>query len=109
MKIFSKLPCLAMLSFAFSVTAYAGDPERGQQLSEPCVACHGADGVSVSPAFPHIAGQLEEYLYQALLDYKVGQRENAIMAPQAENLSRQDMKDLAAFYSQQKGQLFLKR
>lgn len=109
MKTFSKLFCLAVLPLAFSVTTHAADPARGKQLSEPCAACHGAEGISPSPAFPHLAGQLEEYLYRALLDYKMGERENAIMKPQAENLSRQDMRDLAAFYSYQKNQLFLKR
>ena len=109
MKIVSKLSCLAMLPLAFSVTAHAADPARGKELSEPCVACHGAEGVSPSPAFPHIGGQLEEYLYRALLDYKMGERENAIMRPHVENLSRQDLRDLAAFYSEQSNPLFLKR
>jgi cytochrome c553 len=105
---FSKVFVFSALMIAISVPAMAGDAARGKQLSEPCAACHGPDGNSPSPAFPNIAGQLPEYLYRSLLDYKNGNRVNAIMAGQVENLSRQDMRDLSAFYGSQKG-LYLKR
>lgn len=109
MTTFGKISCLAALMLAISVPAHAGDAARGKELSTPCAACHGPDGTSPTPAFPNIGGQIPEYLYRALLDYKLGTRENAIMAGQVENLSRQDMKDLAAFYGSQKGSLYLKR
>lgn len=76
--------------------------------AQVCAACHGADGNSPTPVFPRIAGQNEDYLYQALQDYKAGRRKNPIMAAQVENLSRQDMQDLAAWFSSQQG-LFVKR
>ncbi len=88
--------------------AFAWDAARGKQISESCAACHGPDGKSPSPEFPHLAGQHEKYLYRAMLDYKLGNRQNPIMAAMVANLSRADMRDLAAFYASQEG-LYLKR
>ena len=83
--------------------ALAGNPAAGQAKSKTCVVCHGADGNSASAEFPRLAGQPADYLVKALKDYKGGLRKNAIMAPQATNLSVRDMEDLAAFYSRQQG------
>lgn len=86
-----------------SSPALAGDAEAGQRKSKPCAACHGPDGNSVSPEFPKIAGQYYDYLVKTLQRYKSGERQNPIMAPLAKSLSRRDIEDLAAYYSQQKG------
>jgi cytochrome c553 len=93
----------AVLSLALllPMAAQAGDPARGQQLSEACVACHGADGNSVNPEWPKIAGQHADYIYKQLMDYKSGRRENALMAGQVANLDEQDMRDLGAYYARQ--------
>jgi cytochrome c553 len=87
---------------------FAGSVDAGKQKSATCAACHGADGNSVAPDFPRLAGQQPDYLVKVLKDYKSGARKNAIMAPQAANLSNQDIADLAAYFSNQKG-LFVKR
>lgn len=102
-----RLAAAASLSL-MGASAQAADPERGKALSAPCAACHGETGISVAPIFPNLAGQYEQYLYRALLDYKLGNRKNPIMSPQVEALSRADMRDLAAFYARQQG-LYLKR
>ncbi|MES2563806.1 MAG: cytochrome c [Pseudomonadota bacterium] len=81
----------------------AGNPEAGKEKSRTCAACHGADGNSATADFPKLAGQHPDYIVRALRDYKSGKRKNAIMAPQAANLSVRDMDDLAAFYSAQQG------
>ncbi len=104
-KILLAAGCAALFA---SAAAVAGDPAAGKEKSKPCAACHGPDGNSQSPDFPRLAGQLEDYLVRALNDYKSGARKNPIMAPQAANLSKRDIADLAAFYSQQQG-LTLKR
>ena len=81
----------------------AGDPVAGKEKSAACVACHGADGNSVTPTFPKIAGQYKDYLFTSLMSYKNGQRNNAIMSGIVAALSEQDMEDLAAFYASQEG------
>ena len=73
------------------------------EAAATCAACHGAGGQSPAFAFPHLAGQYEDYMVQTLKEYKSGARTNVIMAPNAMNLSEADMKAVSAFYAQQKG------
>ncbi len=95
----------------FSAQAFAaGDAGSGQQKSQACAACHGPDGNSpTGPDFPRLAGQRYDYLLKALRDYKSGARKNPIMGAQVGSLNPQDMADLAAFYSRQKGSLHVLR
>ena len=82
---------------------WAANPAAGKEKSKTCAACHGPDGNSAAPDFPRLAGQNYDYLVRALAEYKAGERKNAIMAPQATNLSQRDIEDLASFYSRQPG------
>lgn len=91
-----------------SAQAQSGDAARGKEKSAACAACHGERGNSASPAFPHLGGQYEDYLYVAMRDYQSGRRKNPIMVAQVQNLSAQDLRDLAAYYAQQDG-LYQKR
>ena len=94
----------ALLAFAaLPVAASSGDADVGKKKSTPCAACHGANGVSVSPEFPNLAGQYEDYLVKALTHYKNAKRKNPIMAAQVANLSPKDILDLAAYFSHQPG------
>jgi len=92
--------CVALLSGGF---ANAANPAAGKEKAKSCAACHGPDGNSAAPDFPRLAGQHYDYLVKSLSDYKAGERKNAIMAPQAANLSKRDIEDLAAYFSQQQG------
>ena len=67
-----------------------------------CSACHGADGNSVITLNPKLAGQHPEYLLKQLTNFKAGTRVNAVMSGMAANLSPEDMKGLAAYFSAQK-------
>lgn len=93
---------IAGLAVLAQVAAFAsGDPQAGQQKSSICAGCHGADGNSVIGANPRLAGQYESYLFQALQQYKSGKRQDMLMGSMVANLSVQDMKDLAAWFSSQ--------
>ena len=82
--------------------AQAGDPQRGQELSQSCAACHQADGNSTNPEWPKLAGQHPKYTVKQLKDFQEGElRHNDLMAGEVADLSEQDMKDLAAFYAEQ--------
>lgn len=98
-----KLIAIAAVGLSTSFAHAAGDPVAGEKKAAPCAACHGANGMSPSPAFPNIAGQHASYLIVALEQYQSGDRNNPIMAGQAANLSAQDIEDLAAYYAQQSG------
>lgn len=82
----------------------AGDAAAGQALAnERCQACHGVDGNSTDPQYPRLAGQYADYLVRALADYKSGARSNPIMSGFAAGLSKQEMKDLGAWFASQPG------
>ena len=87
---------------AVCVNAQAQDVEAGKKKAEACVACHGPNGNSQAGAFPTLAGQNDRYIYLQLRDYKEGRRKNPMMSAIAAGLEKQDMKDLAAYFSQQK-------
>lgn len=95
--------CAAGLLGASALSAYAqGDPNTGKQKAAVCAACHGPDGSSTVPLYPILAGQTARYLYLQLRDFKEGRRKDPLMSPMAANLSKEDMLDLAAYFSQQK-------
>ncbi|ABI56423.1 c-type cytochrome [Alkalilimnicola ehrlichii MLHE-1] len=84
-----------------SGAAVAGDPERGEQLATTCFACHGAQGRNDSPQYPQLAQQNEEYILIQLQNFQDGSREDPLMSPQAAQLTEQDKKDLAAYFTAQ--------
>ena len=76
------------------------DPAKGATISNNvCVACHTNDGSRGVAANPILQGQHPEYLVKQLVEFKSGQRENAIMRGMASALSEADMKNVAAFYA----------
>lgn len=103
------MPRISVLFALFALTpalladdhATPGDAGRGQEKSQSCAACHGADGNSVNPVWPKLAGQHPDYTVEQLQAYQSGARENAQMSPMAQGLSEQDMRDIAAFYATQ--------
>ena len=76
---------------------------RGQEKAAVCTACHGQGGVSTTGNWPTLAGQHEDYLKQALSQYKAGGRKDPVMAGQAMNLTDEDIADLAAYFSTMPG------
>jgi cytochrome c553 len=95
-----------LLASLQSAATPRGDVEAGREKSAACAACHGADGNADNPEFPRLAGQHQDYMVRALLDYKSGARQNAIMAGIAGGLSERDMWDLSAYYASQRGDLY---
>ena len=94
---------LGLLTLLVTNIALAGgDADRGKDKSVTCAACHGADGNSINPEWPSLAGQHESYLIRSIQSFKDGSRDNVLMSPQAAALSEQDIQDLAAYYAAQK-------
>ncbi|WP_371379753.1 cytochrome c [Thalassotalea aquiviva] len=90
-----KKPSAAKLTFI-------GDVEAGQAKSAMCASCHGADGNSLVPTYPSLAGQHEKYLAKQLADFKAGEgRNNPVMSGMVAGLSPTDMQDLAAYFASQ--------
>lgn len=87
--------CLTLLS----APVFAGDAAAGKSKAATCVACHGADGVSINPMWPNLAGQKELYLAKQMKDFREGKRNDPVMGPMAKPLSDEDIADLAAYYA----------
>ncbi|AOA07650.1 MULTISPECIES: c-type cytochrome [Pseudomonas] len=80
-----------------------GDAAAGQAKTAVCGACHGPDGNSMAPNFPKLAGQGDRYLLKQLHEIKDGKRQVLEMTGLLANLNDQDLADIAAYYSSQKG------
>jgi cytochrome c553 len=64
-----------------------------------CASCHGEDGVPPDKTFPVIWGQYQGYLYLQLRDFKRGTRKSDAMAPFVEQMERDDIMELAEYFS----------
>jgi cytochrome c553 len=107
-KLWIAMIAIAGLTLAGSAVA-GGDAAKGKEKAALCSACHGADGnTPLSPEYPKLASQPADYLEKALRDYKSGKRKNPLMGPQAQSLTKQDMKDLATYFSSLGGDLNVK-
>ena len=105
---------LAISSVFIGVNSYAaelnipnvlktGDASNGSSLVATCAACHGNDGNSVNTDWPSLAGQNQKYLYDQLVYFVNGERENALMTaviPYLKTLSSDELFDIAAFYAE---------
>ena len=79
-----------------------GDKAAGRKLIYTCNGCHGVEGYeNAYPRYPvpKIAGQNEQYIINALSEYKSGDRTYPTMVAQAQSLSDQNIKDIAAYLS----------
>ncbi len=70
-----------------------------------CIACHGIDGNSPLPANPNLSGQHAGYITKQLMQFKNGERDNAVMKGMVANLTEQDMINLGSYFEQQKQNL----
>jgi len=90
------------LTLLVSLPAFAaGDADAGQTKAAVCGACHGADGNSMVPMWPKLAGQHSTYIERQLGLIKSGNRSVPEMAGIVMGLTEQDMADVAAYFSSQ--------
>ncbi len=92
-----------VVAFVSVTSAHAaGNPATAQGIvNQVCAACHGVDGNSPLSANPSLAGQHPEYLLKQMTEFKSGVRSNPVMTGMVANLSADDMRNLAAYYSSQ--------
>ena len=95
-------------------SASVGNPVAGEQLAntkgaatgQSCIDCHGASGnAPIDATYPKLGGQYRDYLVHALQMYRSGDRNQALMAQQAANLTDEQINDLAAYFASQPSQL----
>ena len=86
---------MLILMLAAGGVQAGGDAANGEVLSEDCSGCHGEDGLGDEDT-PAIAGMDAAGHAQKLADFKGSDSD---MADYVEDLSEQDMADLAAYYA----------
>ena len=105
---FRTLTTAILLISAMSTNAYAmpkGDASKGEIKTPSCRFCHGSNGIAPQPNYPNLAGQQQQYLYDAMLAYTNDMRIGpmaTMMKGQLQNLNTQDLADIAAYYSAMK-------
>jgi cytochrome c553 len=94
-----RLLIASILVLTSSITLAVGNVENGETLIAPCAVCHGTDGISPAGSFPSIAGQGSKYLLKQLKEIKSGERPAVLMTGVLDDLSDQEMEDIAAYYA----------
>ncbi|CAD5372041.1 Cytochrome c4 [Rubrivivax sp. A210] len=107
MRVSNRKPGLVLVPmFALVLTAawaapaaWAQDAKLGRQKAQPCMVCHGTNGLSTQPDAPNLAGQPALYLRTQLKAYQSGERRHETMAMMAKTLSDEDVAHVAAWFS----------
>jgi len=80
-----------------------GSVQKGADLTTDCIDCHGMDGKGNFES-PSIAGLKEDYILKRLRGFNSGKTKSVdgIMHTYTEDLSDQDLQDLAAYWASRK-------
>ena len=96
---------MLLRTFALSLIVLTSTGVQALDMAAPdivamrCGACHGSNGQATAPIYPSLAGQNAQYISKQLTDFVAGRRVNETMSPQAQDLSPQNITELAAFFS----------
>ena len=98
------MPRFRTLAALLAVVALASPAHAAAAVARPaklglCAACHGEDGRSLTPGTPHLSGQDETYLRNALAAYRSGARRVEPMNAVANTLQPRDIVALARWYA----------
>jgi cytochrome c553 len=97
----------AIVAILFSTSAgAAGDVEAGKKKFYTCQGCHSVPGyTNTYPTYhvPRIGGQHADYVVAALNAYRDEERKHGSMKSNVDNLSEQDMENIAAYVSKFRG------
>lgn len=93
--------CLMIMGLFLPLFGQASEPlpKAAPKKADTCLACHGREGVSPTPYWPHLAGQNTQYLIKQLKDYRSRERKDSIMAEMADPLTDDDIEVIAQYMS----------
>ena len=98
-----KFRFLALIVLGLLNSPVESEPNVNELVSV-CSSCHGAEGVSLLPTFPNLAGQGKQYLHKQLMDVRDGKREIPSMTGLLDNMSDKDLLVISEFYAEKKRQ-----
>lgn len=89
------------LAGATSLRAQEAPPPEIAEKVQLCAGCHGGDdGLPVVDKAPILHGQQLFYLMVQLRDYRAERRSHELMTPIAKELTDEEIKSLATYFSQ---------
>ena len=98
------LVALVLAAIAAPHVCQADEPASAAKPEAACEACHGPGGNRpVAPQTPRLAGQADDYLVEALTQYRNGARQDPVMGAMAKGLSDAQIRALAKYFSAQPG------
>jgi len=98
----NSLTIIAVFSLlSISFTSWAGNVAAGKEKSGTCQGCHGADGNSYGPEWPHLAGQHANYMVGQVKAFQEGVRTDPTMSAMVAGISMGDIEDIAAYFESQ--------
>jgi len=89
--------------FGAATDAATAETVVGIDAAAACVACHGPAGADVTPQPPTLSGQHQDYLKNALQQYRDGSRSGTVMTAFAATLSDADIEAITRYYASQDG------
>ena len=92
-----------LASIGGDTVAAGGTQGASFDKAATCAACHGQNGISISAVWPTLAGQHEDYLLNALKQYRDGTRTDPVMTAQAAMIAEEDLAKLAMYFSSLEG------
>lgn len=84
---------------AHTASATLPDGVSVDAAPEGCVGCHGANGISILPDAPNLAGEVNIYIDTQLKAFRTGKREHEIMSDIAAHLDDGEIRALADWYA----------
>lgn len=89
-----------LLAFGVAQAGAAEPPDSMAQRMKACVACHGQEGRATNSGFfPRIAGKPAGYLYNQLVNFRDGKRQNAAMAALVDQMSDAYLQEIANYFA----------
>jgi len=64
-----------------------------------CERCHGVDGLATQPGMPHLNGQLDSYLKDALLKYQKGRLPTAVVDHVPPSFGEVEVAAISSYYA----------
>jgi cytochrome c553 len=91
---------LALAGLACTAAGSATPADTMEQRMQACVACHGQEGRATNQGyFPRIAGKPAGYLYNQLVNFRDGRRQNATMAYLVDQMSDAYLREIAQYFA----------
>lgn len=94
------IAAIALLLTAHCTAQTALSFDAMTERLEACIACHGKEGRTINAEYlPRIAGKPAGYLYNQLVNFRDGRRNNAVMSHLLQPLSDAYLREIAQYFS----------